>query len=74
MGPSDDVEYRIRDDADRYATGKAGDRYAKARTLADEWLKQFRPELRTGQVHAFPGYYTFHTMRDGAIAGTLSVH
>lgn len=46
----------------------------RARDLADAWLQQRRPELRAGEAEAFPGYYTFHTLRDGEIDGMLSVH
>ncbi|GGC56430.1 hypothetical protein GCM10011410_06140 [Hoyosella rhizosphaerae] len=46
----------------------------RARDLATEWLRQFRPGLQTGESHAFPGYFTMHTVRDGATVGMLSVH
>ncbi|MBB3037142.1 hypothetical protein [Hoyosella altamirensis] len=46
----------------------------RARALADEWLEKSRPELRTGELHSFPGYYTLHTERDGHTVGMLSVH
>jgi hypothetical protein len=46
----------------------------QARTIADRWLRENEPALRAGEAEAFPGYYTLHTMRDGRVAGMLSVH
>lgn len=45
----------------------------QARTAAARWLR-VRGELTAGQPEAFPGYYTMHTLRNGEIAGMLSVH
>lgn len=47
---------------------------SEARRLAEEWLAAHRPGLRAGEADAFPGYYTLHTMRDGAIVGMMSVN
>ena len=43
--------------------------------LAQRWLDTYRPGMTT-EEHADPfyGYYTIHTLRDGRIAGMLSVH
>jgi hypothetical protein len=47
---------------------------ARAEQLADGWLAQNAPGLRAGEADAFPGYYTLHALRDGAVAGMLSVN
>lgn len=46
----------------------------QAMTIADRWLATSDSTLRAADVTAFPGYYTFHVLRDGAIAGMLSVN
>lgn len=46
---------------------------AVATRIADDWLRDNRPGERAGEAHAFPGYYTLHTERDGQVSGMLSV-
>lgn len=46
----------------------------EARAIAERWLKELDPGLQVGEPEAFPGYYTFHTLRRGRIEGMLSVH
>ncbi|WP_113701235.1 hypothetical protein [Nonomuraea lactucae] len=46
----------------------------EGRRIADAWLSEHGPTLRAGEAEAFPGYYTLHTMRNGEVAGMLSVH
>jgi len=46
---------------------------AQARSVAERWLRT-RNGLTAGEPEAFPGYYTFHVLRDGRIDGMLSVH
>lgn len=47
---------------------------ADAVTIANRWLDANRPGLSVQSADAFPGYYTLHTLRDGKIAGMLSVN
>ena len=47
---------------------------AKARALATRWLNTQGSNLTAGEPEAFPGYYTLHVLRDGRIAGMLSVN
>ncbi|HEU0247892.1 MAG TPA: hypothetical protein VFR38_12475 [Gaiellaceae bacterium] len=47
---------------------------AKARALATQWLSGRGNNLTAGDPEAFPGYYTLHVLRDGRIAGMLSVN
>lgn len=47
---------------------------AQAETLADEWLAGQGAGLTAGEPDALPGYYTFHTLKDGKITGMLSVN
>lgn len=44
-----------------------------ARAAAERWVAE-RDGLKVGECEAFPGYYTFHTLRDGQPDGMLSVH
>lgn len=46
----------------------------RAGVIAQEWLEANRPGLIADEPHAFPGYYTLHTLRDGQIEGMLSVN
>jgi len=47
----------------------------EAVALAQDWLDQQHPgEVTEGHADPFYGYYTIHTLRDGEIAGMLSVH
>lgn len=46
----------------------------EAPTLADAWLAGNRRGEHAGEPETFPGYYTLHVLRDGRIAGMLSVH
>lgn len=47
---------------------------SQARTLADRWLAQHQSGTTAAAPDALPGYFTFHTMKDGKIAGMLSVN
>jgi hypothetical protein len=47
---------------------------AQARALADKWLAAQGAGLAAGDVDAFPGYFTFETVKGGKIAGMLSVN
>lgn len=47
----------------------------EALAIAQAYLDRSSPGFTVGdEVGAFYGYYTIHTMRDGAIVGMLSVH
>jgi len=46
----------------------------KARALATQWLAGQSSEATVGEPEAFPGYYTLHVLRNGRIAGMLSVN
>jgi len=46
----------------------------KARALATRWLESQKLALTAGEPEVFPGYYTLHLLRDGRIAGMLSVN
>ena len=46
----------------------------EAEAIATRWLAERRPGLVAGEAEAFPGYYTLHVLRDGRVAGMLSVH
>jgi hypothetical protein len=46
----------------------------KAQQIAQEWLDRNQPGSSTEAPDAFPGYYTLHITRDGAVAGMLSVN
>ena len=47
---------------------------AQAVTAAQAWLDARRTGLTAAGAMAFPGYYTLHSRRDGAIAGMMSVN
>ncbi len=48
---------------------------AAALSVAQAYLDRSSPDLTVGdEAEAFYGYYTIHTVRDGAIVGMLSVH
>jgi len=47
---------------------------ADATRLAQRWLDGQRRGLTAGEPEQFPGYYTMETLRDGKIAGMMSVH
>lgn len=55
-------------------TQKAAISAARAEQLAGGWLAENAPGLAAGEADAFPGYFTLHTLRDGAVAGMLSVN
>lgn len=44
----------------------------EARDRASEWARG--RDLTVGEVDAFPGYYTLHTLRDGEVEGMVSVN
>ena len=46
----------------------------KAKALATRLLKRQGAGLTAGEPERFPGYYTLHVLRDGRIAGMLSVN
>lgn len=46
----------------------------QARALAQRWLDVNQPGSTTEAPDVFPGYYTLHITRSGAITGMLSVH
>jgi hypothetical protein len=46
----------------------------KARQIAQGWLNRHLPGARSETPDQFPGYYTIHFLRDGKIAGMLSVN
>jgi hypothetical protein len=45
-----------------------------AQRLADQWLGNHRAGETAGDPDALPGYFTFHTLKDGKITGMLSVN
>jgi hypothetical protein len=47
---------------------------AEARTIAARWLGENGEGLEAGEPEAFPGYYTLHVLRDGNVAGMMSVN
>ena len=47
---------------------------AKARALATRWLEGQTGNPTAGEPETFPGYYTLHVLRNGRIAGMLSVN
>jgi hypothetical protein len=55
------------------ATGSA---ITTAQAVADAqaWLDAQRTGLTAGDAEAFPGYFTLHTLKDGAVVGMMSVH
>jgi hypothetical protein len=46
----------------------------EAATGAQRWLDDRRSGLTAGEPERFPGYYTLHTLRGGAIVGMMSVN
>jgi hypothetical protein len=46
----------------------------EAVSRAQRWLDRERRGLKVDTAQEFPGYYTLETMRDGKIAGMMSVH
>ena len=46
----------------------------RAKVLAQRWLNARGDRLTAGAPETVPGYFTMHTMRDGKIAGMLSVN
>ena len=46
----------------------------KAQQIAQQWLDQYQPGSATEAPDSFPGYYTLHLTKDGAITGMLSVN
>ena len=47
---------------------------ARAQQIAQRWLAGKGSDLAAGEPDAFPGYYTLHVLRDGKVAGMLSVN
>ena len=47
---------------------------AEARSIARRWLTENAEGLEAGKPEAFPGYYTLHALREGEIAGVISVN
>lgn len=47
---------------------------ADATRLAGQWLREQRRGLTVHDAESFPGYFTLHTLRDGKIAGMMSVN
>jgi hypothetical protein len=47
---------------------------AQAIADAQAWLDARGAGLTPGEAEAFPGYYTLHTLKDGAIVGMMSVN
>jgi len=46
----------------------------RAQQIAQQWLDENQPGSATEIPDSFPGYYTLHITRDGAITGVLSVN
>ncbi|HLG08942.1 MAG TPA: hypothetical protein VI409_09790 [Gaiellaceae bacterium] len=46
----------------------------KARALAARWLAGQNSEATVGEPDVFPGYYTLHVLKNGRVAGMLSVN
>lgn len=46
----------------------------QAKTLAQQWLDQNQSGTTTESPDQFSGYYTVHTLKDGKVAGMLSVN
>lgn len=44
-----------------------------AQARVQSWLDQNRPGVTAADATAFPGYFTFHTERNGKITGMLSI-
>lgn len=46
----------------------------KAQQIAQKWLDQYQPGSATEAPDIFPGYYTLHITKVGAVTGMLSVN
>jgi hypothetical protein len=46
----------------------------QARALANRWLAKQQAGLTAGEPDAFPGYFTMETLKDGKVAGMISVN
>lgn len=55
-------------------TGDGDVSAAEAREIARSWLAENGEGLAAGEPEAFPGYYTLHLLRDGKVAGMMSVN
>ena len=55
-------------------TGDGDVSAAEARAIAARWLAENGKGLEAGEPDAFPGYYTLHVLRDGKVAGMMSVN
>jgi hypothetical protein len=55
-------------------TGDGDVSAAEARGIARRWLAKNGKGLAAGEPETFPGYYTLHLLRDGKIAGMMSVN
>lgn len=47
---------------------------SEAQRLANQWLAQQGSGQTAAEPDALPGYFTFHTLKDGKISGMLSVN
>lgn len=47
---------------------------AQAQEVAQDWLNQHYYRASAGVPRRYPGYYTTHVRRDGAVIGLLSIH
>jgi len=47
---------------------------AEAGAIARRWLAENGKGLQAGEPETFPGYYTLHLLRDGKVAGMMSVN
>ena len=55
-------------------TGDSDVSAAEARAIARRWLAENGQGLEAGEPETFPGYYTLHLLRDGKVAGMMSVN
>lgn len=46
----------------------------QARSTAQQWLRRHGNTMIAGDPEPYPGYYTLHTLQDGAVKGMLSVN
>jgi hypothetical protein len=58
----------------RQPTGQPTVSADQAQQIAEQWLDQYQRGSATETPDAFPGYYTLHITKDGAITGMLSVN
>jgi len=56
------------------SSGPAQVSATEATRVAQQWLRGRDRSLTVEQPDAFPGYYTLHTLKDGTVAGMLSVN